>query len=63
MFSVFTEFDGIEIRSRVVFNKREVQSTGLTSDDFSGPTVSFSVIQSACCGCSVNKIGLAVNDK
>ena len=39
--SVFSEFDGIEIRSRVQFNKREQKSAGLTSDDFSGPTVSF----------------------
>lgn len=34
-----TEFDGLEMKSKVVFNKRQVLTTGLTSDDFSGPQV------------------------
>jgi len=35
------EFHGIEIKSEVIFNKVEdlARSAGLTSDDFSGPTV------------------------
>ena len=36
-----TEFDGIEVHSCVVFNTRDVKTAGLTSEDFSGPTVSF----------------------
>ncbi|KAK2174283.1 hypothetical protein NP493_813g01010 [Ridgeia piscesae] len=41
-------FDGVEIKSRIVFNKRQVKNAGLTSDNFSGPTV-----QKECpkCGC------------
>ena len=41
IFSIIaTEFDGVKMISKVVFNKRELQTQGLTSDDFSGPTVS-----------------------
>ena len=32
-------FDGVEIKSRIVFNKRQVKTAGLISDNFSGPTV------------------------
>ena len=35
-------FDGVEIKSRIVFNKRQVKNAGLTSDNFSGPTVRLS---------------------
>lgn len=34
-----TEFEGVEMVSKVVFNKRQVRTTGLSSDDFAGPTV------------------------
>ncbi len=34
------EFDGIEMKSQVVFNKRQVKTAGLSSEDFSGPVVS-----------------------
>ncbi|KAK2147378.1 hypothetical protein LSH36_556g02006 [Paralvinella palmiformis] len=33
------EFEGVEMVSKVVFNKRQVRTTGLSSDDFAGPTV------------------------
>lgn len=34
-----TEFDGVEMVSRVIFNKRQIKAQALTSEDFSGPTI------------------------
>ena len=34
------EWDGVEIITKIVFNKRKVQTQGLMSEDFKGPEVS-----------------------
>ena len=39
----WTEFDGIKTHSHLVFNKRQVRTEGLTSQDVEGPTVSLKI--------------------
>ncbi len=47
---LFSEFDRIQAKSRIVFNKRKLKSAGLTSDDFSGPTVRNHIMSSVIYG-------------
>lgn len=38
---IISAFDGVKMTSKVVINKRKVRQQGLTSDDFTGPTVGY----------------------
>ena len=42
---LISEFSGIEMKSKIVFNKRQTKTAGLSSEDMAaGPTVSWSFV-------------------